>query len=243
VPSPTRVTRRVGLPAGLAVLTVALQIAYPLVHGSVRDRLTVVTVLVFLACTVAHATAAQGPAWTARLLGFVAVTALAVEAVGIRTGVPFGDYAYNGSLGPRLLGVPMVVPLAWAMFAYPALVVGHRLGHPVLAGAVALAGWDLFLDPQMVDAGHWRWRDVQVPLPGHIPLSNLLGWLLVSLLLMAALSRLPYRRADERVPVALFVWTWLGSTVANAAFFVRPAVALVGFVGMGLVGVPLLRRR
>jgi putative membrane protein len=34
------------------------------------------------------------------------------------------------------------------------------------------------------------------------------------------------------------LWTWLGSVVANLAFFGRPWVALLGGAAMGLVVVP-----
>ncbi|MDX6268436.1 MAG: hypothetical protein QOD70_3176 [Frankiales bacterium] len=224
------------MPTLLAALAVALEIGYPLVSGTARDRLTVATVLVFLAASLAHAARTQGPSWALRFLAVIVLVAFVVEAVGVRTGVPFGSYAYGGGLGPRLLGVPVIVPLAWAMFAYPALVVGRLLGHPVLAGAWGLASWDLFLDPQMVDAGHWHFA------AGGVPVTNYLGWALVALVLMAMLSALPWRSSPAGVPVALFLWTWLGSTLANAAFFGRPGTAAVGFVGMGVVGVPLLRR-
>ena len=224
------------MPALLAALSVALEICYPLVSGSTRDRLTVATVLVFLAASLSHAVLTQGAGWAARFLVLVVGIAFAVEAVGVRTGVPFGSYAYDGGLGLTVLRVPLVVPLAWAMFAYPALVVGRLIGHAWLAGAWALASWDLFLDPQMVHAGHWHFAR-----PG-VPLSNYLGWALVALVLMAVLARLPWREAVSAVPVALFLWTWLGSTLANAAFFGRPGVAVAGFLGMGLVGLPLLRR-
>ena len=204
------------MPTLLAALAVALEVAYPLVSGAARDRLTVATVVVFLAVTL--------------------VVSLAVEAVGVRTGFPFGSYSYTGGLGPSVLGVPVVVPLAWAMFGYVALVVGHLLGHPVLAGAWALASWDLFLDPQMVAAHHWRFA------AGGVPLTNYLGWALVALVLMALLSRLPWRHSVAGVPVVLLLWTWIGSTLANAVFFGRPGTAVVGFLGMAVVAVPLLRR-
>jgi putative membrane protein len=51
----------------------------------------------------------------------------AVEALGVATGFPFGDYAYSGALGPRLLGVPLVIPLAWTWMAYPAWRAAARL--------------------------------------------------------------------------------------------------------------------
>ncbi len=229
----------------LAGLTVTLQIGYPLLDGRPRDLLTVATVLAFLATTLAHATATRGPAWASSYLLLTAGLAFAVEAVGVATGLPFGDYAYADSLGPRVLQVPLLVPLAWAMFAYPCLLAGRRLGHPVLVGAAGLTAWDVFLDPQMVEAGHWRWLDVQHAVPGAqglVPLSNVAGWALVSLVLMALLSRLPHSRtdADDRVPLALLAWTWASSVLANLVFFGRPLLALVGGLALGAVALPLL---
>ena len=244
------VARRV--PAVLAGLTVLLQIAYPLVSGEARDQLTVVTVVVFFLASTSHALLHRGARWTASYVLVTTGTGLLAEAVGTATGVPFGHYDYADSLGASLLGVPVVVPLAWAMFAYPCLLVGQRLARtPVGAAAVggaALASWDLFLDPQMVQAGHWRFTDVQVSLPGvpGIPLSNYLGWLLVAVVMVGVLQLLGRRDADDRLPAALFLWTYVSSVLANAVFFGRPAVALVGGVGMGLVAVPYavsLRRR
>ena len=58
------------------------------------------------------------------------------------TGFPFGAYAYAGALGPTLLGVPLVIPLAWAMDGV-AGVAGRRCGSaaaPLARVAVAAAG-------------------------------------------------------------------------------------------------------
>ena len=232
----------------LAAAAVLLQIAYPLVHGDARDVLTVVTVVVFFLASTTHALVHRGARWAGLYLLVTAGTGLAAEAVGTATGVPFGEYEYAGSLGPQLLDVPVVIPLAWAMFAYPCLVVGQRLARTALGAAAvggwAMASWDLFLDPQMVEAGHWRFTDVEASLPGApgIPLSNYLGWLLVALLMLGALQLLGRRPdADERVPGALFLWTWGSSVLANAVFFDRPVVALVGGVVMGAVAVPYAR--
>lgn len=234
-------------PLGLAGLTVLLQIGYPLTSGRPRELLTVATVLVFFLATTSHALVHRGAAWTAGYVAVTAGTGLAAEAVGTATGVPFGDYTYADSLGPQLLGVPVVIPLAWAMFAYPCLLVGQRLARTPLGAAVvggwALASWDLFLDPQMVQAGHWTWTGVQVSLPGSpgIPVSNTLGWLAVGVLMLGVLQLLPRRPADDRQPYALFLWTYTSSVLAFAVFFGRPLVALVGGVGMGLVAVPFAR--
>ncbi len=237
-------TRRTDPSPHLAAATVLLQIGYPLARGDVRDGLTVVTVAVFFLATTSHALVHRGARWTGAYILVTAGLGLVAEAVGTATGVPFGDYAYAGSLGPKLLGVPVVIPLAWAMFAYPCLVVGQRLARTSLGaaavGGFALASWDLFLDPQMVEAGHWRFTHVTASLPGApgIPLSNYLGWLLVGWLMLGLLQLLGRRNADDRVPGALFLWTWGSSVLAHAVFFDRPLVALTGGVVMGLVAVP-----
>ena len=67
-------------------------------------------------------------------------------------------------------GVPLVIALAWPMLAWPAALAARRLAHTfagrVAVGAWGLAAWDVFLDPQMVAAGHWRWLDPSPQLPG-----------------------------------------------------------------------------
>jgi uncharacterized membrane protein len=199
------------------------------VSGHARDVLTVVTVVAFFLASVVHALVHRGPRWTALFVLVTTGTGLLAESLGTSTGFPFGQYDYAGSLGWKLLAVPVVIPLAWAMMAYPCLLVGQRLARSELGaaavGGFALASWDLFLDPQMVEAGHWTWTDVQLALPGSpgIPVSNYLGWLLVAVLMVGALQLLPRRQADDRVPAALFLWTYGSSVLANAVFFGRPA--------------------
>ena len=201
----------------------------------------------FFVASVSHALLHRGLAWTAAFVAITAGTGLIAEAIGTATGYPFGDYAYAGSLGAKLIGVPLVIPLAWSMMAYPSLLVGQRLSRSPLGaaavGGFALASWDLFLDPQMVEAGHWRWADVQLALPGapDIPVSNYLGWLAVAVLMLGVLQLLTRREAEDRQPAALFLWTYGSSVLANAAFFGRPLTALVGGIGMGLVAIPYAR--
>jgi putative membrane protein len=42
------------------------------------------------------------------------------------------------------------------------------------------------------------------------------------------------------VPAALLAWTWLGSTLANLAFFGRPALAGYGCLALGVTVAPYL---
>src|SRR5579875_1241451 len=143
--------------AALAAVVVALQISYPLLHGVVRMRMSVLIVCVFALTCLAHAVLTRGVAAAARILAVTAGLGFAFEVLGVGTGVPFGAYAYSGGLGPQLFGVPLVVALAWTMLAWPAAVAARRLVRGRLArvvvGAWALAAADLFLDPQLVAVG------------------------------------------------------------------------------------------
>lgn len=232
----------------LSGLTVLAQIGYPLVHGAARDRLTVLVVVLFAAASICHAGVSRGPRCALAALVATALPGFAVESLGVHTGLPFGAYAYTGGLGPQLWDVPVVIALAWTMFAWPAALVARRLVRSfaarVVVGAWALASWDLFLDPQMVGAGHWIWRSPDPHLPGvdTVPLTNFAGWLgvavVISLMLQGVLTR--YADGDDRWPYGLFVWTWLSSTLALAAFLGLPAAAGWGAAGMSIVAVPLL---
>ena len=98
-----------------------------------------------------------------------------------------------------------------------------------LLSSLAFTAWDLFLDPQMVGWGFWAWET-----PGlyfGIPLSNYLGWIIVS-----AMITLVANPKDLPVgPLALvYVLTWLLQTIGQGIFWSQPGPAIVGFFGSGL---------
>jgi carotene biosynthesis associated membrane protein len=238
------------LPPALLVLS---QIGYPLVHGQARATLVTVTVVLGFATSLGHAVTTRGARTGATLVVVTAVVGLAVEALGVATGFPFGRYGYSDALGPRLHGVPAVIPLAWTWMAWPAwlaagAVARRRLARVCLAG-LGLAAWDLFLDPQMVAEGYWHWRRDAPHLPGvpGVPLTNYLGWLLVAMLMMALLAALggarvaaPDRHRDAPM-LALYLWTYASSVLALAVFLGLPAAAAWGALGMGLLALPATR--
>jgi putative membrane protein len=242
------------VPWGFAIAAILAQIAWPLTSGSGRVVNTTLVVVLFAAASVSHAAVTRGVRWAAGYTAMALGVGLGVEVLGVSTGFPFSAYEYTELLQPQLFGVPLLIPVAWTMMAYPAWLVGRRLAGPrpfsaVVIGAFALASWDVFLDPQMVGENYWVWLSDEPGLPGipEIPLANYSGWLLVSLVLIGAVSLLPTDRTvrpwtvpTEGVPTLLYGWTWLGGIVANAVFLGRPVVALWGGLIMGVVAVPYL---
>ena len=235
------------IPWVLAFGVIGLEIAYALAEGARRRDLTIAIVVTFFLASPLHALAWRGLWWTAWFLVVTVGGGLGIEVLGVRTGWPFGTYTYAADrLGPTVLGVPVIIPLAWAMMAYPALIAARRLSTGALTtplvGAVALASWDLFLDPMMTGEGYWRFSHTSPALPhvAAVPVSNYLGWLLAAFAMMLLLDRLPRRHANDAVPALLYLWTFASSVVANAFFFHEPWVALYGGIAMGVVAVPYM---
>jgi uncharacterized membrane protein len=210
-------------------------IATPLRKKGARATLASTVVVSLASSTGALATRRWGATRTALAATAVGVTTWFVERVGTHTGRLFGAYEYTGVLRPEIDGVPAIVPLAWFAMALPAretaVALNRRWRIPM--GAALLTGWDLFLDPQMVGEGYWKWK--RGGRYRNIPLTNYLGWFATSLVIMVMLEVLLPPNVDaDRALVAEYAWMNTMETVGFAAFFDDRLVATVG----GLATVP-----
>jgi uncharacterized membrane protein len=254
---------RRGLPVTLAALLVLISVGYPLASGSGRDAVTWAIVLLGAAVSVLHAGLSRGVRVGIGVFLLVGVAAVAVEAVGLATGFPYGSYRYGAGLGPTLFGVPFLVPLAWLMMAWPSWLLGAILARPVrirarraarvVTAAAIFAGWDVVLDPQLVQAGYWTWVHPSPGLPGihTVPLTNLAGWILAGLVVMTLLDPVgaptfvtDAPRLDGTAPLLVLGWMTLGGALAQAGWLGLPGSAAWG-VGLAVpvLAVLALRRR
>ncbi len=113
------------LPWGFAALTILGQIVWVLVGDQSRTALSILTVVTFFLASASHAFLSRGAGWAAAFLGISLGFGWFIERLGLATSFPFGTYEYSSALGLTIAGVPVVIPLAWAMMAYPCL-----LGRP-----------------------------------------------------------------------------------------------------------------
>jgi uncharacterized membrane protein len=231
----------------ITLAVIAAQIAYPLAEGERLRQLTIFTVLLAAVAIAVQSWATYGPRYSLTYLAITAPFALMIETIGVHTGWPFGEYEYATTLGRSFFDVPLVVPLAWVMMAHPVLVAARRLSQrwAIFLGGFGLMAWDVFLDPMMVEAGHWSWERATPALWGvpGIPLSNFFGWLLSGVILMAILHTvLPTERRAEpasNMPAATFLlWTYFSSVIGSLFFFDRAGVALTGGLLMGAIVLP-----
>jgi putative membrane protein len=78
-----------------------------------------------------------------------------------------------------------------------------------------------------------------------VPATNFVGWLVTGagvFALWAAADGDDDPRGGDGA-LAVYVWTWVGESFANAALWGRPRVALAGGAAMGAFAVPALVRR
>ena len=236
------------LPWGFATATILGQIIWVLAGNDGRTPLSVLTVVTFFLASASHAYLNRGVWWATAFLAISLAFGWGIEVLGLATSFPFGTYEYSADLGVSIAGVPLLIPMAWSMMAYPCLLAAQRLSSTplgtALIGGWVLAAWDLFLDPQMVAQGSWTWSEVGWALPGipDVPLQNFLGWLLSAMVLMWLLDRLPRKAASDAVPTTLLTWVFASNVLANLLFWGRPGVAIWGGICMGVVVVPMLWR-
>jgi putative membrane protein len=140
--------------------------------------------------------------------------------------------------------------MAWPSWVVAARLTRRRPARVAVAAGV-FAAWDVVLDPQMVQAGYWTWAHPSPGLPGidTVPLTNLAGWLLAGLVLMALLDLLVERTAEggsPRIgdaPVLLAIgWMVLGGALAHAGWLGLPGSAVWGAVlGLPVAALLVLR--
>lgn len=244
---PSRAALPRAVPWLLTALLIGTAIAYPLTSAGGRGAVTWTIVVLGATLSITHAAVSRGAPTAVRVLLTTACTAVGFEAVGLATGFPYGSYSYSSALGPTLLGVPFLVPLAWLMMAWPSWLLAdlltrwvrpylRRVGRIAVAAAV-FAGWDVVLDPQLVQAGYWTWAHPHPGLPGigTVPLTNLAGWLLAGLVLMSGLdigtgvgSRAAEPRVDARAPLLALGWMTVGGALAEAGWLGLPGAAAWG---------------
>ena len=102
-----------------------------------------------------------------------------VEIAGVQTGVIFGEYYYGGNMGPKILDVPYMIGVNWAVMSFVSAAISARFLNSkalvMVVGALLMVAFDLVLEQAASVLDYWHWAgDV-------IPLRNYIAWFVVSL--------------------------------------------------------------
>lgn len=127
---------------------------------------------------------------------------MVTEIVGVNTGLIFGEYHYGPVLGPKILGVPVMIGVNWFLMVYVTGGVWYRILEndilAALAGAVLMVAMDLSMEPVAIKLDFWQWET------GGIPLSNYLSWFFIAFVIQMLYRKLTFPR-DNKLNFFVFI--------------------------------------
>jgi putative membrane protein len=191
---------------GLWIL-LAISFAAAFVPANVTGGLSLLIGLVPVAFSMWHFIRWAGAATAWLSFAAVVVVSFTGEAIGVATGLVFGNYYYpDGPLGPLLLGVPPLIQLQYFAMAYASLILARSIGGVLrqaargwlLVGVSAMAAFGMTLLDLASDPWHatilqqWIWRDGGSYF--GIPIHNFFGWFFETLIFLLIVQVLLNRR-------------------------------------------------
>ena len=109
------------------------------------------------------------------------LTGFLAEWLGVNFGWLFGSYSYGSNLGLKVGGVPLLIGINWAMLALITAAISNHLTKTIwiriLYGALMMVFLDLLMEYAAPKLDFWTFEG------GLAPLSNYLGWFIVSIVL------------------------------------------------------------
>lgn len=104
-----------------------------------------------------------------------------VELLGVKTGFPFGDYAYGKALGVQLYDVPLVIGVNWFMLVMGAGFLSNQLVKAswlrVILASVFMVLVDYPIEQVAPKLDYWEWTQHSVPF------QNFVGWFVVAVVM------------------------------------------------------------
>jgi putative membrane protein len=102
-------------------------------------------------------------------LGFI------IEVIGVKTGLVFGKYSYGDGLGFKILNVPLIISINWAMLIFAGIrIVSSIFANKIVSlvfAALLVTLIDLLIEQVAPKLDFWQFEE---GLPG---LHNYLGWI------------------------------------------------------------------
>lgn len=143
--------------------------------------------------------------WNRNFLVFSTITffiGFFIEVVGVKTGMVFGNYHYESTLGFKVLEVPPVIGINWLLLVYCVGSSFCRVSKPiytkVIYGALLLTMLDFLVEPIAIRLQMWSWSD------GLPPIQNYVGWFVVSAVLLTLFHTLDFRK-DNKIAFWLLI--------------------------------------
>ena len=125
-------------------------------------------------------------------VGLVMLIGYWIEVLGVHTSLIFGSYAYDTTLGLKVLEVPLMIAVNWLLLTYLCGTVIHRLPFnlpvKILLAAALMVAVDYLIEPVAIKYDFWHWETLRPPL------HNYLGWLFTALLVQGLFFAISFKK-------------------------------------------------
>ncbi|UOE50536.1 carotenoid biosynthesis protein [Mucilaginibacter sp. SMC90] len=130
------------------------------------------------------------------------ITGFTAEYIGVHTGLLFGHYSYDGTLGAKLLDIPLMIGVNWFLLIYAMGVTLQRTRLTnklvrIFTGAIILTMLDVLIEPIAINFDYWHW------LGAGIPFKNYVCWFALSALLLFIFEQFKFKRQGIVAPALL----------------------------------------
>jgi putative membrane protein len=107
------------------------------------------------------------------LIGF------SVEAIGVATGVLFGNYTYGTPFGFKIFETPITIGINWLFLALSTYGIVQSFTKKtillIIIPPLLMTSLDFLVEPVAMKLGFWSWEN------NHIPLQNYIMWFVTSI--------------------------------------------------------------
>lgn len=151
--------------------------------------------------------------------GVIFLAGIAVEVLGVNTGIVFGSYEYGATLGPKIIHTPVMIGVNWLMLVYASLVIVSKyIETPYFRAIVAAAlmvVYDFALEPSAIALDMWNWG-------GPVPLQNYIAWGVIAFLLNAFAERTQLVNRENKIAAPLFFVQMVFFILIDISLLIEP---------------------
>ncbi|WP_299313006.1 carotenoid biosynthesis protein [uncultured Aquimarina sp.] len=124
------------------------------------------------------------------------------EYLGVNYGLIFGDYQYGENLGIKVLGVPWIIGINWALLVYCTAAISKKIHRSLVIssfiGAILMVALDIIIEVSAPRFDFWEFKD------GVVPLQNYIGWLVTAFIAHLLFQKV-YKIFQYGVSIHIFI--------------------------------------
>jgi putative membrane protein len=131
------------------------------------------------------------------------ISGFLVEAVGVNTGLIFGNYTYGEGLWIKLLNTPLLIGINWVLLIYSTAVIADRPALPgfikILTSSLLMLLYDLIMEQVAPVMNMWSFE------ADSVPVRNYLAWFILAVIFHSILKLTGIKYKNQIAPFVFYI--------------------------------------